>query len=308
MFNLFRNELLKLSKKLSTWAMVVITAVVILGIMGISSWVDRTTDTPPWKDSVAKEITVIDQQLAAPTITADDRQELKEQKMILQHRLDKQIAPLSGVEEQIVDSYGFSSFISLMAVIVAAGIVASEFSQGTIKMLLTRPVRRWKILTSKFLAVAYFSLLLTIFAFVITWIASLIFYDFSGGSILEVKNGQVVEVSYLLKAVWLNFLAYLDVLIIASFAFAIGSIFRSNSLAIGISIFLMFTGSQISFFLAKYDIVKYILFSHSFTQIGTGQSFFEGITTGLSVTVMLAYFILFLVLSFLAFTKRDVTA
>lgn len=308
MFNLFRNELLKLSKKLSTWAMVVITAVVILGIMGISSWVDRTTDTPPWKDSVAKEITVIDQQLAAPTITADDRQELKEQKMILQHRLDKQIAPLSGVEEQIVDSYGFSSFISLMAVIVAAGIVASEFSQGTIKMLLTRPVRRWKILTSKFLAVAYFSLLLTIFAFVVTWIASLIFYDFSGGSILEVKNGQVVEVSYLLKAVWLNFLAYLDVLIIASFAFAIGSIFRSNSLAIGISIFLMFTGSQISFFLAKYDIVKYILFSHSFTQIGTGQSFFEGITTGLSVTVMLAYFILFLVLSFLAFTKRDVTA
>ena len=53
----------------------------------------------------------------------------------------------------IMDSAGIGSIVVLLTVIVAAGIVASEFSQGTIKMLLSRPVKRWKILTSKYLTV-----------------------------------------------------------------------------------------------------------------------------------------------------------
>lgn len=308
MFNLFRNEWMKLINKKPTWIMVAITIAIIFAIAAIDSFVSRNMEQPPWEKSVQEQLTVTEQQLAVPGLSGAELKDLEEQKQILQYRLDEKVAPLSGTEQFIYDTYGFSSFVTLMTVIVAAGMVASEFSQGTIKMLLSRPVNRWKILTSKFLAVGAFGLVLTFIAFVIGVLAAILFYDGSGGSLLALKDGQVTEVSLWGKTIWLNILGYLDVLILASFAFAIGTVFRSSSLAIGISIFLMFTGSNITFFLAKYDIVKYILFTHTFTQIGTGESFIPGISTGLAVTVMTVYFIVFMAISYLTFTKRDVTA
>ena len=56
----------------------------------------------------------------------------------------------------------------LLTVIVAAGIVASEFTQGTIKMLLSRPVKRWKILTSKYVTVILFGILLMLVGFIVS--------------------------------------------------------------------------------------------------------------------------------------------
>jgi len=310
LFNLFRNEWLKLINKKSTWIMMFITVAIIFGIAAIGSFVNRNMDQPAWEKSVQEQLTMTEQQLVAGQgFSADELKDLEEQKQILQYRLDEKAAPISGTEEFIHDTYGFTtSFVTLLTVIVAAGIVASEFSQGTIKMLLSRPVNRWKILTSKFMAVGAFGLVLTFIAFVAGVLAAVLFFDASGGTLLEVRDGQVTEVSLWGKTIWLNFLGYLDVLILASFAFAIGTVFRSSSLAIGISIFLMFTGSNITFFLAKYDIVKYILFTHTFTQVGTGEPFIPGISTGLAVTVMTAYFIVFLAISYLTFTKRDVTA
>src|SRR6478609_844788 len=69
-------------------------------------------------------------------------------------------------EAMIQDPSGLGGTVLLLTVIVAAGIVASEFSQGTIKMLLTRPVKRWKILLSKFLTVNLFGMVLMLIGYV----------------------------------------------------------------------------------------------------------------------------------------------
>lgn len=310
MLNLIRNEWMKLWHKKSTWVMVTLLIAMIIGLVAITKWIERNTETPAWEQTVTEELTMVKQQLAATDLNDETKKGLEEQQMLLQYRLDEGVAPLSskGFEGFMMDSYGMSSIITLLTVIVAAGIVASEFSQGTIKMLLARPVRRWKILTSKFLTVVAFGLVLTAISYVVSLIIGMIFYESSGGSLLEVVNGQVTEVSYWLKSIWLNVLALGDVIIIASFAFAIGTVFRSSSLAIGIAIFLMFTGTQFAFLLRNYEIVKYILFSHTFTQIEKGGSFIEGMTTPFSVTVLVIYFVFFLAISYLTFTKRDVTA
>ncbi|WP_244950527.1 ABC transporter permease [Psychrobacillus lasiicapitis] len=310
LLNLIRNEWMKLWHKKATWVMVALLIAMIIGLVAITKWIDRNTETPAWEQTVSEELTIVKQQLATPGIDEETKKSLEEQQMLLQYRLDEGIAPLASnsLEGFIMDSYGMSSIITLLTVIVAAGIVASEFSQGTIKMLLARPVQRWKILTSKFLTVVAFALFLTVVAYVVSLVMGLIFYEASGGGLLEVVNGQVTEVSYWLKSIWLNVLALGDVIIIASFAFAIGTVFRSSSLAIGIAIFLMFTGSQFAFFLKNYEIVKYILFSHTFTQMETGGSFIEGMSTPFSVAVLVAYFIFFLAISYWTFTKRDVTA
>ncbi|SER79451.1 ABC transporter permease [Psychrobacillus sp. OK032] len=310
MLNLIRNEWMKLWHKKSTWVMVALLIAMIIGLVAITKWIDSNTEIPAWEQSVTEELTIVKQQLAVPDLNDETKKSLEDQQMLLQYRLDEGVAPLSNKEFEgfMMDSYGMSSIITLLTVIVAAGIVASEFSQGTIKMLLARPVRRWKILTSKFLTVIAFALFLTVISYVVSLIMGMIFYEASGGSLLEIVNGQVTEVSYWLKSIWLNVLALGDVIIIASFAFAIGTVFRSSSLAIGIAIFLMFTGAQFAFFLRNYEIVKYILFSHTFTQIETGGSFIEGMSTPFSVFVLVGYFVFFLAISYWTFTKRDVTA
>ena len=70
-------------------------------------------------------------------------------------------------EGMIQDPSSLGGTVLLLTVIVAAGIVASEFSQGTIKMLLTRPVKRWKILLSKFLTVNLFGMFLMVIGYVV---------------------------------------------------------------------------------------------------------------------------------------------
>ena len=43
--------------------------------------------------------------------------------------------------------------VALLAIVIAGGIVSSEFSQGTVKFLLINPVKRWKILMAKYFTV-----------------------------------------------------------------------------------------------------------------------------------------------------------
>ena len=47
---------------------------------------------------------------------------------------------------------GIMSLVMLLTIIASAGIVASEFSQGTIKMLLSRPGEAMENSTSKYLS------------------------------------------------------------------------------------------------------------------------------------------------------------
>lgn len=89
----------------------------------------------------------------------------------------------------------------------------------------------------------------------------------------------------------------------------IGSVFRSNALAIGISMFLWFMGSNIVLFLRKYEFVKYLFFTYTdLTQFVYGTGLVEGTTMTLALAVLSVYVIIFMAISYFVFTKRDITA
>ncbi len=315
MLNLIRNEWMKLWHKKATWIMVAILLLVLIGISGIMNFVqskyDQPENQPSWEENLAENQAFLTAQIADPTIDDTTKKQLKKELAISEYRLEKDMAPMdpSGREQSILDSHFMLTLVILLSVIAAASIVASEFSQGTIKMLLSRPVKRWKILTSKYLTTLLFGLLLTMISFVASLIAGYLFYDSSGGAILDYRNGAVVEVSYWGRVLTLYVLQFVGVIVYITFAFMIGSVFRSSSLAIGLSIFLLFVGPNIVLFLSKYEIAKYILFTHTdLTGFITGNTFIQGITWPLSLVVLTIYMLLFLVISFWSFTKRDVTA
>lgn len=315
MLNLIRNEWMKLWHKKATWIMAGLLVLILIGITGIFNWaIDQTvqpSDQPTWEEDAAVNQANLTAELAKPNLDAETKKQLKEELAITEYRLAENVAPFSPSdrEQNMIDSHAMLSLVLMFSVIAAASIVASEFSQGTIKMLLSRPVKRWKILTSKYITSLLYALVLSIIALIANVIAGYIFFDSGSGAMLDVRGGEVVEVSYWGRVLALYGLQYIGIMVFTTFAFMIGSVFRTSSLAIGLSIFLLFMGPNIVFFLSKYEITKYILFTHTdLTGYITGNMFISGITWPLSAAVLTVYVVLFLFISYWSFTKRDVTA
>ncbi|MDO7907194.1 DUF2705 family protein [Paenibacillus sp. JX-17] len=195
---------------------------------------------------------------------------------------------------------------SIFAVIIAADSVAGEFSWGTIKLLLIRPWSRSKILISKYIAVILFSLLTTVVLLVLSLLFSSLFLGGQEGS--APLSGNVSDGTYVALTFLYN---YVDLFVILALAFMLSSVFRSSALAIGLSIFIIFTSSIFAaiFSPERFSWAKYILFNNmDLTRfIGTDVDA-NGLTLGFSAAVMAVYYIIFLVVGWLIFNRRDVAA
>ncbi|WP_342557694.1 ABC transporter permease [Lysinibacillus sp. FSL P4-0201] len=313
MLKLIQNEWMKLWHKKGTWAMVAMLIVVILVPAGITKYYEVKSPTEgSWQDIEQDAIQSYKETLAGEDLTEEDKAYFQEQMAISEYRLanDAPSQKDSSLASFMSFTSGMLTLVTLFTVITAASIVSSEFSTGTIKMLLTRPMSRAKVLTSKLLTTFLFGLLLYVVNVVVSALIGLVLFGMGTGVELEMVNGQVVE-----KAVWSD-LAYHyllsggDFVMSTLFAFLIGSVFRSSSLAIGLTMFLSFTGGMIVMFLSRYDIVKYIWLTHSdLTQYEHGGgSMIADVTLPFSLTVLAIYAVVFLVISYSTFMKRDVTA
>lgn len=315
MLKLIQNEWMKLWSRKMTWIMAALLVVVVFAGIGITKWMNSTAPdnaNENWQDNAQAEI-------ANSTIMLEEEPDLSEPQIdyyegriaIAEHRLENDIPSMeyASMQQQVIDTHMMMSLVTLLAVIVAGGIVASEFSQGTIKMLLTRPVKRWKILTSKYITVLLFAIVLTVILLISTALAGLLFFGFSDGTFLVWNGSEVAETSFWLEALKLAALKFSSVWMISTFAFMLSTVFRSSSLAIGLSIFLMFTGIQAVFLLQNYEIVKYYLFTHTdLTQFFTGNFMVSDITIQMSIAVLAVYFLVFMAISYWTFSRRDITA
>jgi ABC-2 type transport system permease protein len=194
--------------------------------------------------------------------------------------------------------------VSVFSAIIFADIVASEFGWGTIKLLLIRPWKRGKILLSKLLAGILFSLALTCLFVLINLLLS--FGLFHGPSDSAYPAGYSAF-SYNMD---LLIYRYADLLVISVFAFMLSTLFRSSGIAIGLSIVIMFAQNIFQLLLnpERYAWTKYVLFTNmdlSRYMLGSGSG---GMTLGFSAVVLVVYVLVFLVISWLVFIRRDVAA
>ncbi|ANU08960.1 hypothetical protein A1A1_10491 [Planococcus antarcticus DSM 14505] len=314
MLKLIQNEWMKLWSRKSSWIMIILLVVILLSSAAITKWVDDSmsaSNTETWQQVEASQMAYNSSMLEDSNLSEGQLEYFEGQVAVSEHRLENNIAPYeyNSMQQGVVESYIMMSVVTLFTVIVAGGIVAAEFSQGTIKMLLTRPVKRWKILSSKYIATMLYALLLAIVLFIVTALAGLIFYGVSDGTLLVWNGSEVVEGSFWLEGLKLVALSFASVWMIGTFAFMLGTVFRSSSLAIGLSIFLLFTGVQVAFLLQNYEIVKYYLFTHTdLTQFYTGNILIPDITISMSILVLIVYFLIFMAISYWTFGKRDITA
>lgn len=316
MHKLIQNEWIKIFKQQSTFIMIGVLIVIIIAFAGIAKYIDSQAESvnQNWKEELVTENENWNSTLEETAMITPSLREVATRSLAInEYRIEHNIPPAQeyNMWSFISESTGLISFAGLFVIIIAAGMVANEFSWGTIKVLLVKPFHRWKILLAKYATVNLFLIFMLALLFIISMVLGLILFGpgQDGSNIhLAYVNGSVEEQSqlfYLIKSYLLN---SLSVFLLAAMAFMISAVFRSSALSIGISIFLLMTGGTVTNLLAsRFDWAKYSLFANTnLMQYADGMPMVEGMTLSFSVTMMVAYFLLFMALAFVFFTKRDV--
>ncbi|OIJ18967.1 hypothetical protein BKP45_14670 [Anaerobacillus alkalidiazotrophicus] len=313
LLRLVQNENMKIYFRLGTWVMfgILISILLIIGLFTKFILEDPAHDT--WQEALMLENMNMQTVINDTTMPKPVLERYEKDITLNEYRLAHDIPPIETKSfwGYMTSTVNLISIITMFTIIVAAGIVAGEFSWGTIKLLLIRPVSRTKILLSKYVATFLFALLMLLGLFLFSFIIGGILFGMSTITqpYLYFAQGEVLERNMFSQLLMLYSLTSVELLMMVTFAFMISTVFRSSSLAIGLALFLMFTGTQLVHVLSQYEWVKYILFANTYlAQYIEGTPIVEGMTFQFSVMVLVFYFILFNTLSLLIFKKRDVAA
>lgn len=203
------------------------------------------------------------------------------------------------------------TFAGLFLIVIAGSIVSNEFSQGTIKFLLVNPVKRWKILASKYCTVLLMGVLFIASVFAASFLSSILLSGTEGVFSLAVsaKNGELSFASPFLLLIRSYLLSAVEIVVSASLAFAISSLLRSSALAIGISMFAYLSGSLIVVILQAFqlDWARYILFANlDFNAIVRGTTLFPHQSLTDAIIIVSLHMVVFLLTAWDAFVHREV--
>ncbi|WP_243387338.1 ABC transporter permease [Bacillus kexueae] len=311
MFNLIQNELMKIFKRIGTYVMIGLSVLIVIAAGIFIHYMEEKIEHPDnWKVELQTENNGLKAQLeemgeGAPLY-------LEKQLAINEYQIEHNLSPYSesSLWDFVEISSSFMDLAGMFVIIIAGGIVANEFNWGTMKLLLIRPVSRSKLLLSKYMTVVIFSLIMTIMLFCTAVIVGAVLFGLPSEPMpkLLYLDGQVTEMNMGLYMMMSYALSLVHVLMLGTMAFMLSSVFRNSSTAIGFSIFLMFTGYQLTYFVSmKFEWAKYLLFANTvLVEYIDGEPLVPGMTMTFSLTMLIFYFILFQFLAFFVFNRRDV--
>jgi ABC-2 type transport system permease protein len=312
--NLVLNENMKIYRRMRTWVLVGLMIGFVLYVNIIEWHSDgKKAQGEGWKAELLQENQQYSQILKQPKLDKEDRTYYQQQIAVNNYHVKHNIRSTDGtIWDGLNGSAKMMVIITIFTIIIVGDIVAGEFSSGTIKQLLIRPANRSKILVSKYISVLMFGMLLLLILFVTSAVINGILYGIGYMDLPLIGmtgDGQIIESNMVLN-LWKTYMFNgVSTVIYVTLAFMISSAFRSSSMAIGFSIGALFAGNIIIEALKQYNWSKYLLFANTdLTQYLTGHPFQEGMTLSFSIGVLLVYFLLFNLISWLFFTRRDVLA
>ena len=314
MVNLVLNENMKIYRRVRTWILVGLMVAFVLFVNFIEWHTDgKKAQDEGWRAKLQQDNQQYSQLLKQPELGKDDRRFYQQRIALNEYHLEKNIRTEVGTMwDGVNGSASMIIVITVFTIIIAGDSLAGEFSSGTIKLLLIRPASRYKILVSKYISFLLFSMLLLLILFVISIAVNGILYGFGYMDLPLISmnaEGQIIERNMVLNLWKTYMLGGVSTVMYVTMAFMISSAFRSSAMAIGFSIGALFAGNIVMEALQRFDWSKYLLFANTdLTQHLTGRPFQEGMTLSFSMGVLAVYFLVFNLISWLLFTRRDVAA
>lgn len=213
----------------------------------------------------------------------------------------------------------YVSVIIVVSIIIAGGIVSSEFSTGTVRLLMIRPVSRWKFLFSKLMAVlivGYTTLILSVGMLIIS---SGITYGFKGfgTNVISFVGGSIVEKNYIASIIPKLMFSSISLIFIIAVAITLSTITRNTALSVGLTMMMYLGSSPATLMLTGLNmkwvtktIFPYMNLSNFYgDSIIVGmikQQFGVNLDPNFGAAYLLIFAAILLAISFISFVKRDV--
>lgn len=309
MGKLIINESMKIYKRKLTWLFLFLLIAITIGTSVLNKINNKSVED--WKIETEKTVQQYEERLKitelSPTLRRDAENKLK----IAQYRLDKKIAPIeNNTWSALLKMSGLVEMVIIFAMIIAADMVAGEYSSGTMKLLLIRPHSRSKILASKYISILLFSMLMLGIIVICGYTINSIFYGVSGLGITDLflnGQGEVIEKNLLTQVIKIYGLSIVPVMGYVTLAFTVSTILRNSALAVGISLFTMITGNSMIEMTAKVSWLKYLPFANSDVSLYIfNLPARPEMTLSFSILVITGYITILTLLSWIIFKKRDV--
>lgn len=287
-----------------------------------------------WKSELVDTIVYYQQQLESFATATDSGSEgTNKQEKLMESYLIAQYKLVNDIQYSVTEQTGNDYFtnndtsskfwmalesststimmLSVLIIVIAGGCIASEFSSGTIKFLLINPVKRSKIILSKYLMVISLTGILMAGFYVVNVIFTMLLHGTNDLSapFLSVSNGVVQSSSAFLYIAKLYVYAAVEVITYGTMAFAISSLFRNSSIAIGASVAFLVSGSVITIMLQQFhqDWGRYLLFANTdLLAIKNGASLYPHHTFGFAVVTLIVYIGVMWLIAYDGFCRREV--
>ncbi|WP_020059727.1 ABC transporter permease [Bacillus sp. 123MFChir2] len=322
--NLVYNEAEKIYRKKRIVVVMLILAILIPIFVYAQYREVQTTvkrlGTNDWKVSLQQQIVDSQNRLNNSRLPEEWKAWLKVKVQQQQYYLDHNINPSAPGAPTFVRMFieqGITLFIPLLIMIVAIDIVSGERSDGTMKMLLTRPIRRWKILLSKYVTMVLFISLILLLVLVLSYVFSGIVFGYAGWN-LPVLTGFVTEKDTLntsfvhLIPQWQYIvmaygLAWFVALVVGTISFMVSVLIRNTPAGMGIMLAALIAGGILNNFATSWEGAKYIFSVNlSLTDYLSGQlPALQGLSMSFSLLNLTIWAVVSLVIAFAVFTKQD---
>ena len=219
---------------------------------------------------------------------------------------------LKGILENFYSQFGI--FLIVVVVMIAGTIVSEEFNKGTIKLLLVKPYTRNKILMAK----AITTLIMIIFIIVVTLVMQILiggiifrFDSLSEPVVAYNFNTDTMEEMNIFANLGVQTLTQLPMIILlATLAFAISTLFTNSTLAITISLLGFMSASIINQLAIGYDLqfMKYFVTMNWDLSIYANGAlpYMEGMNMTMSIIICVVYFLIMMIPTFIVFKKRNI--
>lgn len=323
LYPLVQNETVKMLKKRRFLVVILIILILIpvftYAQMKVAESSRKQLGTEDWRVKTYKRITDLTNGLSN-----NIPEEWKKYRLIeiqtLQYALDKNINPQSPNAVTFTRDFmknSVSLFIPLLVAVVASDMVSSEQSTGTMKLLLTRPVRRWKILMSKLIALILFVSLILLSTGMLSYLISGLVFGYGGWTMPVLTGYQIVGDQLNTAFVhvvdqWLYLfmefgLAWFSCVVVACLTLMVSVLVRSTAAGMGIMLATLIAGTILTNMVSTWESAKYLFMINLDTVSYLNASIppVPGLHLSFSLGVLAVWMAVSLVVSFGVFTKKD---
>ena len=318
---LIQNETLKIIRR-RRFTIVIVILAAIMSVVSYSQYKMLTASrNANWRADLQERIARVENRLRRGSVNDSWARSMRYEIRRLQFYLDHDLNPEQPTAPLVVRTFASAAGFLLLPLLVAvlgSDIVSAENSEGTDKLLLTRPVRRWKILTSKLVTLWMFATITLIAGAVISYVLTAPFIPprgwdapmFNGFQVMseQMKLDTVRELPLWKDTLIAYGLEWYALMMVAAISLLLSVIFKSSAASIGTMLASLIGGTILTRISPDWTAGKYLFVSAlPLADYYTGQAPpYEGMTMTFCIILLGAWALAALAAAYALFIRKDV--